>query len=299
MHGRRSKKISILIVPEDNAEPYSLRFDARWVKVAYVIGGLLLVHMIVGAFFYWKYAQQYAYTQELLSLNAQLEEDNKQVIALAEQFAELDRNYRRVTRLLGIRSEANRETNGLAHANEVSQPLDGILAVNGTEADARLEFLSAEKPVFSFRQSKIENHAENIPTLLPVEGFVTLDFKKDAWFMPNAHMGIDIVAKKGSIVRAAASGVIIFADWTFDLGNLIIVDHGGGILSYYGHNQRILKPEKSYVKKGEPIALLGSSGNSSGPHLHFEIWKDGTPVDPKEFIVGLQDQTRSATTASD
>jgi murein DD-endopeptidase MepM/ murein hydrolase activator NlpD len=138
------------------------------------------------------------------------------------------------------------------------------------------------------RKRKVDRFPENLPTLLPVEGFLTSDFKKESWFIPKTHTGIDIAAKKGSVVRAAGAGVIIFANWTFDLGNLIIVDHGDGVFSYYGHNQRILKGEKSYVKKGEAIALLGSSGRSSGPHLHFEIWKDGVPVDPKEFILAFQ-----------
>ncbi|MFQ5636631.1 MAG: M23 family metallopeptidase, partial [bacterium] len=138
------------------------------------------------------------------------------------------------------------------------------------------------------RKSKIHNYAENVPTLLPVKGFLTLDFQKDGWFSPKTHTGVDIVAKKGTLVRAAGGGVVIFSNWTLDLGYLVIIDHGGGLLSYYGHNQRLLKPERTFVKKGEPIALLGTSGKSSGPHLHFEIWNDGVPVDPKEYILAFE-----------
>jgi len=81
----------------------------------------------------------------------------------------------------------------------------------------------------------------------------------------------------------------MFANWTYDYGYLIILDHGGGLLSYYGHNQRLLKSERSYVGRGEPIAMLGNSGKSSGPHLHFEIRKDGRPVDPKDYLLAFSD----------
>ena len=95
------------------------------------------------------------------------------------------------------------------------------------------------------------------------------------------------------MIKAAGSGTIVFANWTPDLGNLIIVYHGSDIFTYYAHNMRLLKLE-GMVKKGEPIALLGSSGEtSSGPHLHFEIWRDSKPVDPKEYIFSLQVEQQS------
>jgi murein DD-endopeptidase MepM/ murein hydrolase activator NlpD len=123
-----------------------------------------------------------------------------------------------------------------------------------------------------------------------------MDFEQSGWFASKNHPGIDIVAKKGTVIRAAGAGVIIFANWTFDLGNLIIIDHGGGVVSYYGHTQRMLQSEKAYVKKGDPIALLGSSGKSSGPHLHFEIRRDGVPIDPKSYVLGFEETIRTNNT---
>ena len=110
------------------------------------------------------------------------------------------------------------------------------------------------------------------------------------WYFPNKHLGIDIAGKKGTPVRAAADGVVLFANWTDDLGNLIIINHLNNFLTYYGHNQVLLKRERGSVKKGEIIALLGSSGKSTAPHLHFEIWKDGMPVDPQEYLIVLKNR---------
>ena len=126
-----------------------------------------------------------------------------------------------------------------------------------------------------------------------MRGFLTKDFQEEGWFAPKTHSGIDIVAKKGSVIRSAGTGVIVFANWTYDYGNLIIINHDGGLISYYGHNQRILKPENGFVRKGEPIALLGNSGKSSGPHLHFEIQKDGVPVDPKKYILAFNENIKT------
>jgi len=287
MQKRRSDKISILIVPEDNAEPYSFRLKTSVVKGLYVVGVLLLVHIVAGAFFYWKYAELYARHKQVLAYNAQLQEDNKRVISLSDQFYALEKDYQKVRHLLGV-ERGSVDAADAAGSLESNPLFDNIVPAVRTEQEPRLNvFKKRSGYLLTPRKSKMHEFAENVPTLLPVKGILTQDFQKSGWFGPRRHRGIDIVAKKGTVVHAAGAGSIIFANWTYDLGNLVIINHGDGLFSYYGHNQRILKPEKGYVEKGEPIALLGSSGKSSGPHLHFEIWKDGEPVDPKDYIMAF------------
>jgi len=292
MQRNRSQKVSILIVPEDDAEPYSFRISTNMVKLLYVVGAVLIVHILVGAIFYWKYASLYSFNTKILAYNSQLQKDNKRVIALADQFYALENEYKKVKGLLGVDLESSQQMAGVGGRQnfDSSQLFDNIVPAVQINRKSSLDFEKSNKQFFlSPKKSKIHSFAENIPTLLPVKGFLTFDFQKEGWFQPKTHSGIDIVAKKGTLIRAAGAGVVIFAGWTYDLGNLIIIEHGGGILSYYGHNQRLLKSEKIYVKKGEPIALLGTSGKSSGPHLHFEIWRDGVPVDPREFILAFNE----------
>ncbi|MFQ5750450.1 MAG: M23 family metallopeptidase [bacterium] len=290
MQKRRSKKISILIVPEDNAEPYSFRLKTRVVKGLYVLAAILIVHIILGGIAYWKYAKLSSYNKKLIAYNTQLQEDNKKVIALADQFYALEKEYTKVKSLLGVEDELTPESSRGIEKRQSNVLFDSIVPAISSKKTPELNLNDTKtRYLLSPKESKYHDYVENIPTLLPVKGFLTLDFQREGWFMPKTHTGVDIVAKKGTIIRAAGAGVIIFANWTFDLGNLIIIDHGGGILSYYAHAQRILQPEKSYVKKGQPIALLGSSGKSTGPHLHFEIWKDGAPVDPKEYILAFHE----------
>jgi len=285
---RRSNKISVLIVPEDNAEPYTFRIRTSVVKALYVLGVVLLIHIIVGGVYYWKYAHLVDVQEKLVAYNRHLQEDNKRVIALSEKFYALEKEYRKVKSLLGVETELPPASQMVASTGG-SRLFDTIVpATKVNTADPGQGILrTAERFFLSPKKSKTHHFADNVPTLLPVQGFLTQGFYKNGWFGARSHTGIDIVAKTGSIIRAAGSGTIIFANWTYDLGNLIIIDHGTGMLSYYGHNQRILRPEKSYVKKGEAIALMGSTGRSSGPHLHFEIWKDGNPVNPTEYLVAL------------
>jgi murein DD-endopeptidase MepM/ murein hydrolase activator NlpD len=119
------------------------------------------------------------------------------------------------------------------------------------------------------------------PLLVPTEGLVTQGFDPD-----HLHYGIDYATKTGTSVYAATDGYVVFSGWTYDDGNMIILSHGGGYLTVYKHNQLLLQTEHAFVKRGELIAESGSSGQtSSGPHLHFEVWKDGLPRNPEDFLL--------------
>lgn len=126
--------------------------------------------------------------------------------------------------------------------------------------------------------------AMDLPTATPVRGFVTRSFlpaKPPRWI---AHNGIDIAVREGTPVLAAADGLIIFSDWTYRYGNLIAISHRSGFTSFYGHNQILFVRPGERVHQGQPIALVGNSGISTAPHLHFEIWQDGSPVDPTTLL---------------
>ena len=107
------------------------------------------------------------------------------------------------------------------------------------------------------------------------------------WYMGRNHFGIDIAGSKGSSINAAGAGIVLLSNWTPDFGNMIIISHGNGLYSYYGHAMRLLVEQGTQVRKGQLIAQMGSSGISSAAHLHFEIWKDGRPLDPEDYLFAL------------
>lgn len=98
------------------------------------------------------------------------------------------------------------------------------------------------------------------------------------------HSGIDIGADYGEPVRAADGGVVLTADWMGGYGKVIIIDHGGGISTLYAHNSELVVGEGQRVYKGQVVARIGSTGYSTGPHLHFEVRQNGSPVSPMGYL---------------
>ena len=98
------------------------------------------------------------------------------------------------------------------------------------------------------------------------------------------HAGIDLGVDYGTPIHAADSGVVVYSGWMFGYGNAVIVDHGGGISTLYGHNQSLAVSEGQSVSKGSVIAYAGSTGNSTGPHCHFEVDVNGSPVNPMGYL---------------
>jgi murein DD-endopeptidase MepM/ murein hydrolase activator NlpD len=114
----------------------------------------------------------------------------------------------------------------------------------------------------------------------PLKGIITNTFNP-----AQKHYGVDIVSKQNEAVKVVLDGTVIFSNWTLETGYVIAVQHSRNIVSVYKHNSAILKKAGDYVRAGEPIAIVGETGELvTGPHLHFELWSDGNPVDPKEYI---------------
>jgi len=122
------------------------------------------------------------------------------------------------------------------------------------------------------------------PIIAPAVGYVSRRFESE-----KGHYGIDYAGKIGSLIVAAADGYVVFAGYTTDDGYAIILSHGGGFLTIYKHNQNVLKSIGEFVKRGEPIALLGNSGRTSfGHHLHFELWNNGKARNPNDYLIASE-----------
>ena len=118
----------------------------------------------------------------------------------------------------------------------------------------------------------------------PVSGTITSRYASRESIRNHAHTGLDIATKAGTDIKAVQDGIVTFAGTKGGYGNLIIIDHGNGIETYYGHCSKIYVKEQDNVKLGEVIGAEGSTGNSTGPHLHFEIRKDGEYVNPAKYL---------------
>ena len=114
----------------------------------------------------------------------------------------------------------------------------------------------------------------------PVSGYVS-----DTFNFQKKHFAVDLVAKKNSKVSSVLSGTVVISDWSSGVGYVIGVQHKNNYLSFYKHNSILLKKVGDFVTAGEHIAIIGNSGEfSTGPHLHFELWHNGSPVNPLDYI---------------
>ena len=128
----------------------------------------------------------------------------------------------------------------------------------------------------------------SVPVGKPVEGWITSSYgHRISPFtgQRGMHYGIDIAARVGTPVRAPADGVVIFAGTKSGFGRFLMIAHDHGIVTKYGHNSELFVTTGEQVKRGDPIAAVGSTGRSTGPHLHYEIWVNGKPQNPKRFLL--------------
>ena len=119
----------------------------------------------------------------------------------------------------------------------------------------------------------------NLPSVKPTDGLISKKYNPE-----TKHFGIDLVNAEGTPIFAVANGQVVISDYSDDFGYFIILDHQNGYISHYYHNQENFFNKGDSVSAGDVIAKLGNTGMSTGPHLHFELWKDGESVDPITFF---------------
>ena len=168
---------------------------------------------------------------------------------------------------------------------EPGTPQDLAVTLGSVEA----QFAQAEKQldVLGALLEGQELAKASRPTRAPAPGYISSGFGVRADPFTGGrdhHLGVDFDANYGDPVRAAANGIVSFAGWKNGYGNTVIVDHGDGYQTLYGHNQRNLVRAGDVVRAGQEVAKVGSTGRSTGAHLHFEVHVNGRPVNPMAYL---------------
>ena len=133
-----------------------------------------------------------------------------------------------------------------------------------------------------------KNMLAHTPAIRPAQGWVSSRFgyrKSPFTDKREFHKGLDIANRKNTPIVASADGVVSFVGNKGTLGNMVVIDHGHGIVTRYSHLEKTVKKSGDRVKRGETIAMMGNSGRSTGPHLHYEVRLNGVPVDPAKYIL--------------
>jgi murein DD-endopeptidase MepM/ murein hydrolase activator NlpD len=143
----------------------------------------------------------------------------------------------------------------------------------------------------AYREEKIAQYraqlANRTPSIWPADGYFTSPFGHrvhPVYGTGRFHSGCDIAGPVGTEIRATAAGTVITSGWMGGYGNTIEVDHGGGLTTLYGHCSELLVPVGTVVRKGQPVARMGSTGVSTGPHVHYEVRLGGETIDPSPYM---------------
>lgn len=294
---------TIMLVPHQGQGVRSIKIPVRYIKCS-LAGIAAAVLLIFGTLFNFHYTAANATFDKAEYERLQQENgiQNQELRKLAEQTATLQENMNRLDTLdADIRRMMNtadvqqpsRAGNGLHNSHYNGQGGPGrplqLGDISQTLKDLQQAAQVREQSLLEIKARLAEKNAQfaSTPSIWPCEGEITSRFGyRSSPFGGGGdyHPGIDIANSYGTVVHATAAGVVVFAGWYSGYGNLVQIDHGQGIVSLYGHNQALLVQVGQPVKKGDAISEMGSTGFSTGPHVHYEIRVNGTAVNPASFL---------------
>jgi len=271
----------LIIRNEENfAEKITLSFNYAkllvFILITFVIFMLIslaLVKTILAQWYDPRHAQLEA-NKKLIELNLALDSledavDNKNRFIA---------NFQRI--VSGDFSDAEANVLSAEDTELLDQSSMQVGEIQPIDSQFRKEFEESEFDLLTIDYNE-KGQLQEIFFFSPISGIISQEYEPQ-----KDHYGVDIVSKKNEPVRAVADGTVVFADFDFsDSGYVLGIQHRNNLLSIYKHNSALLKKVGNFVSAGEIIAIIGNTGDlTTGPHLHFELWHNGNPVDPEEFV---------------
>jgi murein DD-endopeptidase MepM/ murein hydrolase activator NlpD len=259
-----------MLIPHSNSRPFSLKIPSIGVVLSiamWLIGSLYVVSMAVNTFEYRTMKEKLNY------YSAQFIELNATINALSKAESEFRRLFS-----LGTKEKVLEDLRTTDSGSIDMEALKEQIKTTMERVDSIREYLKEQKDIYLAT-----------PKGWPVPGNVTSPYGKRENPIHGGydfHSGIDISTASGTPVKATADGVVIFSGWSGGSGNLVALEHGLGYSTFYAHNKSIAVKVGQYVKRGEVLAYSGSTGSSTGPHSHYEIWKEGRHINPMPFLEG-------------
>lgn len=302
MSSKIDKKLfDVIVVSNNDGQIKKYKLSKRSIKLFFVSNLILIIvlvlSMIVSVLLYTKYMKITSLYEKEISINNILKERNFQYKSFLDlSIQKMDKIYQKIS---SIEYYGNKLLNNMNIPkknikNEISFPrYDSILEIDMYDTylsfiDDKMEQLEKTIPYSYSSYRENENILLSTPSIWPVRGWLSSYFGKRIDPFTQAekfHEGLDIANNVGLPIKVTANGVVIFSGERGGYGNVIIVKHNYSLETRYAHLQSSIVSVGQRVKKGELIGYLGNSGRSSGPHLHYEVRKNGIPVNPMNYIL--------------
>lgn len=259
---------------EENFEKLrTIRFN--FAKVVVVLTGFAIL-IFIPSFFIAKAITEYqiSTSENPQARLFQLMEKSDSLEALV---AEQNVYYENLKQILGGDIPKTKIAEDSTESNADLGDLD-LDQIDSIDVAFRKQFEKEDTKTKGIKTSKSE--LQQVLFFSPISGIVTNKYNS-----ASSHFGVDVVAPKNEVIKAAADGTVILSSWTQDSGHTLAIQHKHQLVSFYKHNSVLLKKVGETVKAGDPVAVIGNSGElTDGPHLHFELWYEGNPVNPQDFI---------------
>lgn len=276
----------IKIVPQRGEIVHRFEITRRHIVIAAsVVAAVLFGTMAFGLWQVWHAHAQLAQLQSLTAQQReQLDAMNQKATQIRSELQHVQRQNQEIQQLIGVSPKRQKTaevrhnidalaveaSNVAAESNSLRRLTMHVLNVRHLQELARAKVLAA------------------IPSIDPVDGADVVGCYCYRSYPDNEfHPGVDLGANYGDVVRAAAAGTVAFADWDGGYGEKIDIDHGNGYHTWYAHLSKIEVQDGQFVHKGEEIGLVGSTGYSTGPHLHYQVMLNGQAVDPTPYLDGV------------
>lgn len=268
--------VTIMFIPHHNSDKsFHLSIPAIGVLFSVIFGCLCAAYLSLATIDIINYR----------SMDQQLRDYSKKVSDFNATLTSLKKAEKDLYRLLSLGSREkileNVESSDMGQANKGTVDIRQIqqqIALSMQTIGAIQDYLHSQKDIYMAT-----------PKGLPVPGSISSAYGNRVNPISGRgefHRGIDISIPQGTPVLATADGIVSFSGWNGGGGNVVVVEHGHGYSTYYAHNQRNAVQVGQRVKRGELIGYAGATGNATGSHVHYEIWKDDRAVNPKKFIQG-------------
>ena len=269
-------KYRLVILNEDTFEE---RFAIKLTRLnVFVIASLSTILLILGTIVLIAFTplKEYIPGYSSTALKRQATELNDKTDSLREIISVNERYYESIKRVLtgDVKTvEFNKDSIIAAAEKDISE-----LNLNPSKEDSILRAKVDKEDKYSLFESATSK--VNFVLFPPVNGTIS-----EAYDASTKHFAVDLVVAKDTPVKATADGTVIFSEWTSQTGYVILIEHSDRLISVYKHNATLTKKQGDLVTAGEVIAISGNTGElTTGPHLHFELWSNGYPVDPTTFI---------------
>ncbi|MFO0596917.1 MAG: M23 family metallopeptidase [Myxococcaceae bacterium] len=299
-----NESFTLIVVPDRHDEVKRFHLKKRWLfQAAGVVLGVLLIAAALSIHYFLVVSdarENPALRDENLKLKSELAVIREQLQHVGQTLERVER-FDQKLRAITLLSDPQRN---LAMGPTVQQPLTGDGEngfVRSKNADgpqvlgSQLEKLSAEATRQEQSLQELQAYFQDqksmlasVPSVWPTRGWVTSDFgsRLDPYTSERVmHAGLDIAGPHGKEVVAPADGTVVFAGLEGGYGNVLVIDHGYGIKTRYGHLASLNVKAGERVKRGDVIAALGNTGRSTGPHLHYEVRVNGIAQNPRKFIL--------------